>query len=451
MIVQNALPLLKRLLKPAKLSPPSLGLVVRCVAAFCLHWGRMNTVQAAAAVRCEPRHRAQIGRFLAKAQWRRRSPLAVAQAKLLALESSGGRYVFIVDQTCCSQQGTKTENTFSTGNRVRRPCKGRRHGRRKLAPKRCHGFVAGLLLTPSGLRVPFYRCYYTKDYCKARGRDHLTQTQLAAQLIDELPLPAGADVVVLGDTAFDAEVIHKACAKRKWTWIVPVNPERVCAGVKPRPKVRSLVKDLTAEQLQAIRLDPTAGTYVAMRRLSASRIGPRVKPRVYYAHQEKRDVHSVGSVRLVFSTRDKPISGQSVEVQKILMTNGDSDAQEVIELYALRWQIELFFKELKSTLGFDQYRFRGFAAVEGWVEMAWTAFAYLEWTRGLELSRSDLSAKEVKRWQSQRTHGLCVTMRRLAERADLNYMRKALQTRSGVRRLRRLLDNGTQAEYRTAI
>ena len=32
----------------------------------------------------------------------------------------------------------------------------------------------------------------------------------------------------------------------------------------------------------------------------------------------------------------------------------------VIELYSLRWQIELFFKELKSTLGFHQYQFQKF-------------------------------------------------------------------------------------------
>jgi IS4 transposase len=38
-------------------------------------------------------------------------------------------------------------------------------------------------------------------------------------------------------------------------------------------------------------------------------------------------------------------------------------------LYSLRWQIELFFKELKSTLGFHQYQFQTFAAVEGWMEL----------------------------------------------------------------------------------
>ena len=46
------------------------------------------------------------------------------------------------------------------------------------------------------------------------------------------------------------------------------------------------------------------------------------------------------------------------------MTNATKmNVSEVIELYSLRWQIELFFKELKSTLGFSQYRFQYFDAV----------------------------------------------------------------------------------------
>ena len=50
-----------------------------------------------------------------------------------------------------------------------------------------------------------------------------------------------------------------------------------------------------------------------------------------------------------------------------------------MELYTLRWQIELFFKELKSTLGFHQYKFKTFEAVEGWGELTVTTVLYLEW------------------------------------------------------------------------
>ena len=59
----------------------------------------------------------------------------------------------------------------------------------------------------------------------------------------------GSAVVVLGDTAFDAKAIRTACEERKFSWIVPINPERVLAGEKPRPKVSSLSEDLTADQM----------------------------------------------------------------------------------------------------------------------------------------------------------------------------------------------------------
>ena len=51
---------------------------------------------------------------------------------------------------------------------------------------------------------------------------------------------------------------------------------------------------------------------------------------------------------------------------------------EVIEAYSVRWQIELFFKELKSTLGLDQYQFAKFEAVQAWVNCAITQNATLE-------------------------------------------------------------------------
>ena len=62
------------------------------------------------------------------------------------------------------------------------------------------------------------------------------------------------------------------------------------------------------------------------------------------------------------------------------MTNDHRlSVQDVVELYSLRWQIKLFFKELKSTLGFHQYQFQKFESVEGWSELAVTTFMYLEW------------------------------------------------------------------------
>lgn len=356
-IMQDALPGLKRFLKRVGLNAAMHALVVRCVVAFIMHFGRMAAARAAGAIRSEPRHRAQLCRVLSRAWLRRLAPAAVLRAQLVLLESGlTGTFFFLLDQTLTSQQGTKTENTYSTGNRQRRPRRGRRYSKYKHTRKSCHCFVKGLLLTPSGLRLPYSRPYYTRAYCQAKGRPYQTQTQLAAALITELALPAGCRVVVLGDTAFDAECIRAACAPRQYTWVVPLNPERVVAGPKgQRPRVRTLANELQADQLATLRLHAGQGPYVAQRRVSPCRVGPKVKPRTYYVHLRRQAVHSVGEVQLVFSTRTQPQANRPIEVQKILMTNDlRASARQIVAWYGLRWQIELFFKELKSTLGFHQ-------------------------------------------------------------------------------------------------
>ena len=124
--------------------------------------------------------------------------------------------------------------------------------------------------------------------------------------------------------------------------------------------------------------------------------------------------------------------------------------RDVIELYSLRWQIELMFKELKSTLGFHQYRFRAFEAVEGWAELAVTAFLYLEWYRVQQLARRDLSDERRRWWEHQRTYGLCQAVRLASEQGELKYIADRLETPGGIRALKRIIRNSFPKEYRAA-
>ena len=342
-----------------------------------------------------------------------------------------------------SQAGKKTENTYSTGNRKKRLRKGRRHGKSKHAQKNCHSFTMGLLVTPSGTRIPFCKPDHEREYCKKKGLVHRTTAEAAADLIRELPLPEGARIIVLGDTAYDSEVVRDACGDRGYSWIFPSNPERVLAGPKgKRPKVRSLLKDWSKWSRQTVRLAPGQGPYAVDRRLSPHRIGPKAKPRAYYAHQERRRVHSVGEVRLVFSTTKKDLQTATPDDVKILMTNDlRLSVRDVIELDSLRWQIELFFKELKSTLGFHQYQFQKFEPVEAWAELALTTFMDLEWYRVQRMSRRDSSDEEKRWWEHQRTYGLCQAVRLASEQNELQFIADRLETPGGTRTLKRIIRN----------
>src|SRR5262249_41063610 len=118
MMMQDALPGIKRFLKPLTLDPRTMSFVVRMVGAFICHVGRMSATQAAGAIRAEARHRAAVTRFLAKLRWTEDwSQLAVLTALVLETERrTEGIWLFVVDQTYCGQQGQKTENTFSRAN-----------------------------------------------------------------------------------------------------------------------------------------------------------------------------------------------------------------------------------------------------------------------------------------------------------------------------------------------
>jgi Transposase DDE domain len=452
MIFQDALPHLKTFLKPVALRRRAQALVIRCILAFLMHRGKMSASQAAGSIRTEARHRAQISRFFARGYWKRTDLLGPLRAALIDLEAQrDGLFIFDVDQTFCTQQGQRGENTFSCGNYRKRPRKSNRK-QKKSARRAGHCFVMGLLITPSGIRIPFSTSFYTKDYCQKKGLDFRTQAELGAQLIRQLPVPEGARVMVLGDTAFEAQSIRAACAERKFHWIMPLNPERVLAGAKPRPKVRSLAKELHADQMVHLEVHPNRGKYVAYRRIARCRIGPKLKPRTYYVHQESRDVHSVGEVRLVFSTTKAPLKDQGVDVQKILMTDDLTlSLQDLIELYQLRWQIELFFKELKSTLGLSRYRLQKFAMVETWVRLALASFVYLEWVRARQLKKRSLKEKERAWWQAQRTYGLAQAVRQSAEQKELKLLADALETPTGRKRLSKLLGQSYPKEYRAVI
>jgi hypothetical protein len=451
-IVSESASALKGFLEFTGLEMFARTMILRVVLAFMMHRGRMSCSQAAGSVASQSIHRGQLTRFMARPRWQKANHNAKLREALLRRESKRGQFLFLVDATLVSQAGKKTPNTYSTGNRGRNPAKGRRYNKKKIVYKRVHSFTYGLLITPSGMRVPFQIPHYTKEYCQENGIEHRTTAESAADMIRTLPLPENAEVIVIGDTAYDAHVVREACDEKGYTWIVPANAERVYEGLTgARPKLRSRLKDWTSLSLKTIRLRASTGKYANYRRLSKWRVGPKQKPRVYHAYQEKPEVRSVGRVQLVFSTMKPNLTTATPDDVKILMTNAtDLSVSDVIELYSLRWQIELFFKELKSTLGFAQYSFHDFRAVNAWAELTITTVLFLEHERIKRIQDRRLSEATRQWWETQRLHGLCHAFRLECNGNELKYMSDRLKTSGGIEKLKRLLASALPTEYRTA-
>ena len=162
-------------------------------------------------------------------------------------------------------------------------------------------------------------------------------------------------------------------------------------------------------------------------------------------------MRNVGFVQLIFSTMKPELKKATPDEVKILMTNAtDLSVSEVIELYALRWQIELFFKELKSTLGFSRYSFEKFQAVEGWAELALTTVLFLEHQRARTLADRRLSEESRRWWASQRLHGLCEAFRQECAGQELKYYSERLKTSGGIEKMKRLLTAAIPKEFRVS-
>ncbi len=444
---------LKTFIRQTALGERAQVMVLRMVLTFIMHRGRMSCSAAAGSIATEPIHRGELTRFLARPRWQKHAFNEPLMRMLLAKEKKRGKFIFIIDATMVTQAGKKTQNSFSTGNRTRRKIKkGCRYNKKKVVFKKVHCFTFGLLITPSGIRIPMQIPHFTEEYCQQHRLKHLTTAEAAAQMVRTLPLDDDAEVIVLGDTAYESSVVEQACEEQGYTWVFPANPERVYEGpTGQRPKLRSRLKDWTSLSLKTIRLRASTGKYADYRRLSKWRVGPKTKSRVYYAYQEKRAVRNVGDVQLVFSTMKPNLAEATADDVKILLTNATwLSVREVLELYSLRWQIELFFKELKSTLGFGQYSFIDFHAVEAWVELALTTVLYLEYERILHIQDRRLSVKRRQWWSRQRLHGLCHAVRQQIETEELKYIEKRTKTAGGLKKLQRLLAAAIPQEYRVA-
>lgn len=454
MIFANSLPDAKGFFAAAKLPDSTVGLLIRFVVA-CLSTLRC-AAQAAVSVRTDPRHRAQLVRFLARQGWSKDwlTLERLAEVVLDACLHEQGDWLFILDQTTHTTLGRHAQNTYSCRNTKKRQKHSNRK-QKKTPPRLNHVFVCGLLISPqTGTRIPCVRPYYTEFYCAQQAAQakpgaavpiFATQADIAAQLIRGVRVPKGSRVLVLGDTAFEAKQVRAACKERGFDWITPANPERVLAGKKSRRRLTEKGKDLDAATMARIELCPGLTAWWRHQRGSKAKAWRGTYARLYWARAETLDVHNVGRVLVVFSTNEQPQVGQKVEAKKILLTNLlDWDEARVVSAYAARWQIEIFFREMKSDLGLSNYRVRDFREVQGWVQACCIAFCYLEWYRLCR--RAESERKEW--WFRQRTRGLALQVRQEIEWWDLQQVATEMETEEGRARLRACLQRAVPLEQR---
>ena len=174
-------------------------------------------------------HAATISRRLTNPQWRTRDWYVdlydglVGEVNAWERRQAKGKrrqWLVAIDTTCHSTMSEQMENLLVMSQRQNPARKNTRQ----------HAFLMGLALTDRGARLPLPRkSCYTEDYCRKHKRRFRTTVELAAAMLRELRVPDDVDVILTFDSAFDAGVIHKACRKRHFHAVFPLDPNRVLA------------------------------------------------------------------------------------------------------------------------------------------------------------------------------------------------------------------------------
>lgn len=454
-------------------SKPIRGALAPMVLALLLapHYRRLKTV--AGMVLGHRVHVATISRRLHNPLWNTREwyigLVDRSMGELNAYErarTSGRkrRFALIIDTTYHASVGEKMENLLEMSTRKDKRRRNTRH----------HAFVMGIMISESGMRIPLpRRSYYTKEYCKAKGKKYYTQNQLARMMIRDAPVPKDADVTVLYDSAFDTDYIHRECRNRGFREIFPIDPNRnlaandsPLASAERGRRVVASTLDWQEDEFATLELEVGNEGFALFRRRHIDNLRVKKTFRRYVIAARHANVSKLGRCLIVASYKEnlkvELLEGQSGDWRDyrcamakdrkkakkkpsrwhgmvLACTDATLTAREVVEWYELRWQIELFFRELKSRLQMRCYVLMKFEAVERYLDLLLMGFLLLEKRRLDELVSSGEWPTRGDPKVHWRTTDRLRGLESWVQRFNLDYVSKRLQSKRGQAELLRRL------------
>jgi len=458
--------------KPVRHSAkPIRGALAAMVLAFLLAPNRRCLKTVAGTVLGHRRHVATISRRLTNPQWKTRDwyttlyeglQREVDRWERRKAKGQRRKWIVAIDTTYHATKSEQMENLIVMSRR--------KDPRRQTA--RQHAFLMGLVLTDRGARLPLPRkSYYTKAFCRKHRRKFRTTVQLTVDMLKELRVPDDVDVVVVFDSAFDANTIHRICRRCGFHAVFPLDPNRVLARTAAQDaawisgdKVVAWTRRWSRKEFALLELAMDSEEHVFARRRHADNLRVKKTTRRYAVAARRATVSKLGDCLIVASYKENPkvqlLPGQSAEWwayhkapisyrkedchkparwhgKVLACTDATATARQVIEWYEVRWQVELFFRELKSRMQFERYVLMKFEAVERYLDLLLMGLLLLEQQRLRDMQRDGDEVGEV--WVQARTTDRLRMLEVLCQQWNVDYLEERLRTRGGTRRVLREL------------
>jgi len=315
-------------------------------------FSRLHKSQFSKLLKFHPNIAAQTLESLSKQQAKRLS------ISLEAVKGLPWKIVIIIDSTLQNRSSLHPENSKKFN-----------HGQ---------GFVIGhqwtnVVLILNGILIPLRPIpFYSQRYCRDHDQAYLTEHERVVNYLSNLNLDEylgphrSRDVVVLTDSGYDNKKIENAIADKQWAFIMALSKTR---SVKSETLYHSTPK---SKQWLSVEL-----FFRHHRRLKWSTIrlmtnGTKAKRKEFRIRHTMGYLRYVGWVHLVCSEPKKRSEGR----RRYLACNDVRvTARQIMLGYRLRWAVELFHKNIKQFLGFEDVSTSGFDSVKSHVY--WVYCAYL--------------------------------------------------------------------------
>jgi len=190
--------------------------------------------------------------------------------------------------------------------------------------------------------------YVKSETCLKEGRTFKTKIQLACEQIEAFKPPAGTRTILVYDSWFFCHQIVEAARSREWDWVTQSESNRIVHHEGQRMNVTELAETLPEKCFKTV----------------------NVKGEDFTLHGIEVWMPKTGNVKLVVS-REK-------EGFHFYVTNRlDWTDRQVIEAYKVRHTIDDFYRDVKQSLGLEEYQMRkGRGAIIHW-HLVFTAYTLL--------------------------------------------------------------------------
>lgn len=214
--------------------------------------------------------------------------------------------------------------------------------------------------------------FHTRSYCRHNGLQYRSEHELVVEYIENLNLEEYVgdhnpqEVVVLGDSGYDDKKIERAIVNKKWHFIIALKKKRCVKSNRAYATTqKSQCWSQVADFFKAHRRLKWQTIRVFTGQFKRKRMEFRIRATTAY-------LRYVAEIQLICSEFKKRSDGRR---KYLACSDLKATARQIILGYRLRWKIELFHKNVKMHLGFEDVSTQRFSAVLAHVH--WVYCAYL--------------------------------------------------------------------------